>query len=358
METVILVGGGHAHIQCLKLLQEETLPDSRFILVSSNKYQYYSGMFSGFTEGLYAEEDIRIDLSELSRKAGVHFIIATVTELDPLKKRILLDNGETLSYSVISFDIGSGTKHGFLPSSAVRTVKPNYTFPDTIKELRDSPSPVIVGGGAAGVEISLSILARNKRLNQTGQVTLISSSRLLPSAPKGASARLEELCRSKGLQVFVDEEVENIEEQIIRTSNRSLKHSGVLLLTGPASSPLFRESGVRCTEDGYLLVQNTLQSENNPEIFGAGDCVTLSSYPELAKNGVYAVRQGPVLWENIKRTLANRELTIFEPQKRFLSILSTGGKEAMLLYDRFYFQGKSPWKLKNRIDRSFMKKYT
>ncbi|MGD6831060.1 FAD-dependent oxidoreductase [Sutcliffiella halmapala] len=358
METVILVGGGHAHIQCLKQLQEESIPDTRIILVSSNNYQYYSGMFSGFTEGLYVEEDIRIDLTELSRKAGVQFIEATVTELDPENKRIVLDKGEALSYSVISFDIGSGTNHGFLPSSAVRTVKPNHTFPDTIKELRDSPSPVIVGGGAAGVEISLSILARKKRLGQSGHVTLISSSRLLPGAPKGASASLEELCRSKGLQVFVDEEVENIEDQIIRTSNRSIKHSGVLLLTGPASSPLFREGGVSCTEDGYLLVRNKLQSESHPEIFGAGDCVTLSSYPELAKNGVYAVRQGTVLWENIKRTLAKKELTTFEPQKRFLSILSTGGKEAMLLYDRFYFHGKSPWKLKNRIDRSFMKKYT
>ncbi|MBM7619701.1 NADH dehydrogenase FAD-containing subunit [Bacillus tianshenii] len=358
MHAVILVGGGHAHIQCLKQLCEESIPDTRFVLVSSNRYQYYSGMFSGFTEGLYKEEDIRIDLDKLSLKAGVQFIEATVTELDPENKRIVLDKGEALFYSIISFDIGSGTNHGFRPSSAVRTVKPNYTFPGTIKELRDSPSPVIVGGGAAGVEISLSILARKRRLGQTGQVTLISSSRLLPGAPKGASVRLEDLCRSKGLQIFVDEEVEKIEDQIIRTSNRSIKHSGVLLLTGPASSPLFRKSGMSCTEEGYLLVQSTLQSESHPEIFGAGDCVTLSTYPELAKNGVYAVRQGPVLLENIKRTLTKRELTTFEPQKRFLSILSTGGKEAMLLYDRFYFQGKSPWKLKNRIDRSFMKKYT
>ncbi|WP_223701639.1 FAD-dependent oxidoreductase [Sutcliffiella deserti] len=358
MNTVILVGGGHAHIQCLKQLQKESLPSARFILVSSNNYQYYSGMFSGFTEGIYEEKDIMIDLTELSRKAGVQFLEATVTKMDPENKTIFCDNGEVLTYNIISFDIGSRTNLVSLPSSEVRTVKPNYTFPDTIKELRDSPSPLIIGGGAAGVEISLSILARKKRIGQSGQVTLISSSRLLPHAPKGVSTSLEKLCKSKGLHFYLNEKIETIEEQLIQTSNRILKHSGVLLLTGPASFSLFQEGGLSCTEDGYLLVRSTLQSESHPEIFGAGDCVTLSSYTELAKNGVYAVRQGPVLWENIKRTLLNRKLTTFEPQKRFLSILSTGGKEAMLLYDKFYYQGKLPWKLKNKIDSDFMKKYT
>ncbi|MCA1320939.1 FAD-dependent oxidoreductase [Bacillus tianshenii] len=358
MHAVFLVGGGHAHIQCLKQLCEESIPDTRFVLVSSNRYQYYSGMFSGFTEGLYKEEDIRIDLDNLSHKAGVQFIEATVTELDPENKRIVLDKGEALSYSIISFDIGSTTNNILSSSSTVRTVKPNYTFPDAIKELRDSPAPVIVGGGAAGVEISLSILASKKRLGQSGEVTLISSTRLLPGAPIGASAKLEAKCLEYGLHLFINEEVENIEDQIIQTSKRSIEHSGILLLTGPASPPLFQDIGVACTEEGYLLVQSTLQSISHPEIFGSGDCVTLSPYPKLAKNGVYAVRQGPVLWENIKRTLRNKELTTFKPQKRFLSILSTGGKEAMLLYDRVYLHGKIPWKIKHNIDRAFMKKYT
>ncbi|WP_158211691.1 hypothetical protein [Alkalihalobacterium alkalinitrilicum] len=50
MSELILIGGGHAHLAILRALRKETIPDE-IILISPNKYQYYSGIFSGFTEG-------------------------------------------------------------------------------------------------------------------------------------------------------------------------------------------------------------------------------------------------------------------------------------------------------------------
>jgi NADH dehydrogenase FAD-containing subunit len=95
-----------------------------------------------------------------------------------------------------------------------------------------------------------------------------------------------------------------------------------------------------------LLVENTLQNKEFPFIFGAGDCVTLRNYSLLPKNGVYAVRQGPILWENLKRTLNNQSLITFKSQKKFLSILSIGDKQGLLTYGRLSFHGYWAWNKK------------
>ncbi|WP_421379723.1 FAD-dependent oxidoreductase [Bacillus salacetis] len=358
MPDVILVGGGHAHLHCLKKIIEEPVPETRFILVSPSKYQYYSGMFSGYTEGLYSESDIRIDLEELCRKSGVLFLKDAAVKINPEEKILLLSSGHSLPFTYASFDIGSGTNVKNMNSEIIQTVKPNYRFPEIIRELQDSPSPVIVGGGAAGVELSLTILARKKRLKQDGKVTLISASGLIPQESDMSSKKLEKVCRDKGLSLVLDEQVEEVTNTVVKTNNQTLAHSGVLFVTGPSAFPIFKESGLMTTEEGFLAVTDTLQSKSHPFIFGAGDCVSLLSYKNLAKNGVFAVRQGPVLWENIKRTLTNSPVIKFTPQKRYLSILSTGEKQALLIYGPLYLHGRLPWRTKNIIDKKFLMKYT
>ncbi|QFT87880.1 NADH dehydrogenase-like protein [Bacillus sp. THAF10] len=352
--TVLLIGGGHAHLQCIKQQGKNALPESQVLLVSANRYQYYSGMFSGYAEGIYDKSDIRIDLKAFCEKNNTAYLEDSVVAIQPEQKKLLCKSGRTLSYDLVSFNIGSSTHVPFPTEDSAYTVKPNYTYTETIQQLRDTHSPVIIGGGSAGVELSLSILARKKRLQQEGTVTLVSSTGLLSEE---LSNKLTTLCRKKGLKVYTGENVEHVSETKLQTDKRTLTHSGVLLLTGPSSASMFKESGLRCSEDGFLLVNNHLQSESDPSIFGAGDCVTLSAHPNLPKNGVFAVRQGPVLWKNLQQVVAGKSLKPFQPQKRFLSILSTGNKEALLLYDSVHIHGTIPWRIKNRIDRAFMDKF-
>ncbi|WP_113927969.1 FAD-dependent oxidoreductase [Bacillus sp. P14.5] len=357
MHKVILVGGGHAHLHCLKQIRKEPLSNTRFILVSPSKYQYYSGMFSGFAEGIYPESEIRVNLEELCRKSGVEFIQDSAEKILISEKKLILGNGCSLSFSHASFDIGSSTKVNQVSGVNINTVKPNYRVPSIIKELQNASSPIIVGGGAAGVELCLALLQRKKKLKMDGTVTLISSNRLISNESASASKRLEKECRKKGARLFTGEHVEEVSIKVLKTNKQTLSHSGVLFVTGPSSFPIFKESGITATKEGYMTVSDTLQSTSHPFILGAGDCVTLLSHPRLAKNGVYAVRQGPVLWENIKRILSNRPRIEFSPQKRYLSILSTGGKQAMLLYGDFYWHGRLPWKIKSLIDKKFLKQY-
>ena len=110
-------------------------------------------------------------------------------------------------------------------------------------------------------------------------------------------------------------------------------------------------------DEGFLLVNDYLQSVDNPFVFGAGDCVSIKKYSRLSKNGVNAVRQGPILWDNIKSYMNGKELREFKPQKKYVAILSTVKKQALFTYGRFSIHSRLAWRLKHYIDDNFIKKF-
>ncbi|MBY6037599.1 FAD-dependent oxidoreductase [Fictibacillus nanhaiensis] len=358
MSHILLVGGGHAHLSILRNLLNETARDFEVTLISSSKYQYYSGMFSGFTEGLYSEEEIRIDLESLCKKASVSFIEDTIISFDPLQKVLLGFSGGIYNFDVISFDIGSGI-NSELTKTIGLNIKPNYQFPDQIKTFRSSEKPVVIGGGSAGVELALSTLAwRRKKNRNRAPVTLISSSPLLDSYGAAATKKIRGIAKNHDLRFYENEQVEDVTEDYLLTSNGSrIAYSAILPVTGPKASSIFKQALLPIDKAGFMMVEDTLQNHEFPFVFGAGDCVTLAGYEHLPKNGVYAVRQGPVLWKNIKNYLSRQSLDRFYPQKKFVSILSTGNQNGLFTYGGFAVQGKWAWTLKNMIDKRFMNKH-
>jgi NADH dehydrogenase FAD-containing subunit len=357
LTKLLLIGGGHAHLSILRSLLHEEISDLEVTLITSSKFQYYSGMFSGFTEGLYNEEEIRIDLESLCGRASVSFIEDTIISFDPMQKVLLGFSGGIYSFDVISFDIGSGISSD-LTQTVGLNIKPNYRFTEQIKEFRSSENPVIVGGGSAGVELALSTSAWRQNHSLKNPVTLISSSPLLHSYGNKATQKIREIANDHNLVYYENEKIEKLKNNIIITDkDTEIEYSAILPVTGPKASSLFKQALLSIDSEGYLLVEDTLQNADYPYVFGAGDCVSLAGYPDLPKNGVYAVRQGPLLWKNIKRLITGRPLVPFKPQKMFVSILSTGEKHGLFTYGDFVIYGKWAWSLKNRIDQKFMNKH-
>ncbi|KPB04947.1 FAD-dependent oxidoreductase [Bacillus sp. CHD6a] len=356
--NIVLVGGGHAHLKCLLDIKMHKSPNQNVVLISPDRYQYYSGMFSGYSEGLYPMDEIRIDIKNMAEKAGVTFIEDKVTEVSVSDKTLHTKAGTKISYSVASFDTGSLIKGPPSFKEYLVPIKPNYLFADNLKEYRDVKYPVVVGGGASGIEIALAITAWRKKNGFPTNVSLITSSKLLPSSSSKASTLIREIALRKELSIIEDDNVAEMDgSYVITQKGRSLPHSRVLWLTGPSSSGIFKNNSLPCDQNGFLLTEKTLQAKGLPFIFGAGDCITIEAFPDLPKNGVYAVRQAELLWKNITSYLNGEECSTFTPQRHFLSLLSTGDKEALLQYGCFSAHNKLAWKLKNRIDTDYMKKF-
>ena len=130
----------------------------------------------------------------------------------------------------------------------------------------------------------------------------------------------------------------------------------VLWATEAGPAPWLRESGLDVDARGFVSVRDTLESASHPGVFAAGDAASVIGQPR-EKAGVFAVRQGKPLEQNLRRALLSRPLRSIHLQKRFLSIISTGDKYAVASRGSWSVEGRWVWRWKDWIDRRFVKKY-
>ncbi|WP_064091627.1 FAD-dependent oxidoreductase [Rossellomorea aquimaris] len=360
MKTIILIGGGHSHLFCLKKLIQQKQANEKWILISPSQYQYYSGMFSGYTEGIYSLEETRIDLKALCDSSGCDLVESTVLSIDPHAQHLLTDKGEVLNYDIVSFDIGS--KNDSLEIKGLQKqnlpIKPNYRFPEQIKKLHRSPRTAFIGGGSASIEMALSLKAwKESNAHHHHTISVIHSSPLLEKAGSSTSKKITKLAEAKGIELYPSR-VERISDEYVWTNDdSSIPFDEVIFLGGPKAPPLFGSSKLATDEQGFLLLNSYLQSVDFPNVFGAGDCGTLIDFPHTPKNGVTAVKQGPILWNNLLAAKNKGKLLPFEPQKRHLAIMSVGNKTGFLTYGSFSLVSNWAWRLKNWIDVRFIWRY-
>lgn len=353
-KTLILVGGGHAHVYLINnLIQKKA--KFKTILISAKRYQYYSGMASAYLENIYSDDEIAFDLEKLSEMAGIKFYENKVISFDPKSKKVIIDSGEEIKFDVISFDTGSELliPEKFKGIDNILGIKPLTNLKKIKKTLKESTKKdmkiSILGGGAAGVETALALKELEKQI--------------------GKNLKIEILERGKDIFLGFDNWLREIAKQEINQKNISIvsnyemvdtddrKFDYMIWAGGPTSSPMYREAGLSVDEKGYMLLTPQLQSIDFPYIFGAGDCVNFEDYDYVKKVGVYAIREAPYLWENILDYMEGKNLKTFHPQKKYLLIISLGGRRAMLSYYGIKLKGRLVWRIKNFIDSSFMKKF-
>lgn len=358
MKTIVLAGGGHTHLEVLRRLTADRDTDVNWVLVSASRYHYYSGMFSGFAEGLYTLEEIRIDLKKICEEKKIHFIEEMLQSFDPEKQQVVLSSGERLQYDRLSLDIGSHTAPRKIEGLAEKQVqiKPAHLFPDRIEACRKAKELVMIGGGAAAVEMAFSF---HQWKQQSGRkydrVTVIASSQLIDQK---SDAVIEKLFDHKGIRYVKGEAAVKVTDRYVVTgSGEEILYNEVIFLGGAQAPALLEQSGLPVDEQGFIKVNGCLQTSDDSKVFAAGDCAALTTHPKLAKSGVYAVRQGEVLHHNLIASLHREGMKDYTPQRRALILLSTGGKQALMLYGKWRQFGSWAWWWKDYIDRGYMKKY-
>ncbi|MDZ5713165.1 NAD(P)/FAD-dependent oxidoreductase [Jeotgalibacillus haloalkalitolerans] len=358
MKTVVLAGGGHTHLEVLRRLTAERDTQVKWILVSASRYHYYSGMFSGFAEGLYTLEEIRIDLKKICENKKIDFIEETLQSFDPAKREVVLSSGERLSYDRLSLDIGSHTAPDQIEGLAERQVqiKPAHLFPERIEACRKAKELVIIGGGAAAVEMAFSFHQwKQQNGRKYDRVTVIASGNLVD---KKTDSVVEALFTHKGIRYVKNDGAVKVADRYVTTeSGAEILFNEVIFLGGAQAPALLKKSGLPVDEKGFIKVNACLQTTDDSQVFAAGDCAALITRPQLPKSGVYAVRQGEVLHHNLIASLKREGMQDYTPQRRALILLSTGGKQALMLYGKWRQFGSWAWLWKNYIDRGYMKKY-
>ena len=376
-KDLILIGGGHSHALVLRKMGMTPWPaDVRITLMTNLADTPYSGMLPCHISGLYDFDTAHIDLRPLTRFANCRLIMDEMVGLDTQQQRVLCRNHPPLAYDALSIDVGSTPMKSKVPGAAEHAI-PAKPVPNLLRAWASYLNRVekdfkldrqklatisIVGGGVGGVEMAFAMQMRLQQLaesvgasNRQIAVHIFQRSEHLAKGRNRLTQwMVERLCKEKEIVVHTGETVCEVMANAVRCeSGLVVKCDRTFWVTNASAPPWLKDTNLALTENGFLAVKDTLQTCSHENIFAAGDVATMVNH-HRPKAGVFAVRQGPPLYENLKRYVIGQRLKPFSPQRRYLNIIDTDTEKAIASWGPFAIHAKWCRAWKNRIDRKFM----
>ena len=363
-QRLILAGGGHAQLSVLTALARKS-SNIEAVLVTPNTHQIYSGMLPGWMAGHYKKEDCCIDLRPLADAARVRLVLAHMIGINANHQCVELSDGSRLEYDALSINAGSEIDTSWLEVAGeiLLPVKPLDNFVQRWPKIlaaalqQDNYQLVVVGGGAAGVELAFAAqYAFIKQRCKHASVALVASQHgILPGHSAGVKTRARTLLQQRGITLLQAQAV-GTAEGITLSSGESLRADCIIAATGARPLAWLRNTDLKLDEQGYILVDAQQRSLSHSNVFAAGD-VCLRQDIRLVRSGVHAVFAGPVLAHNLLASIHGQKLRSYRPRKRSLYLLATGPRHAIASWGAVSLQGHWVWRWKNWIDRGFMRKY-
>jgi NADH dehydrogenase FAD-containing subunit len=362
---LVLAGGGHAHMVTLANLNAFIAKGYNVTVIGPSEHHYYSGMGPGMLGKTYAPEEIRFATKHVVEKQGGNFVLGKVVKIDPAAQGVHLESGETVSYDVLSCNLGSQVPADIISDGLedVYPVKPIERLLAARKRIlelgRQKKITVgVIGGGPSSVEIAGNIwrLTREPGM-QAAVIKILTSKTLMPHHPAGVRKKALASLQTRGIEI-----VENCDIKEIH-SGRATEESGmvheldvIFVAVGVKPNPVFKASGIPTGPDGGMLVNRYLQSTGYSNIFGGGDCIYFKEAP-LDKVGVYAVRQNPIIYHNLMATLEGFELRAFNPGGKYLLIFNLGDGTGIFHKWWILFGGRPAFIFKDYLDRKFIREF-
>jgi selenide,water dikinase len=363
---LVLVGGGHTHVLVLRALGLRPDELLRVTVVSPARHATYSGMVPGAIAGQYRLADAQIDLNSLAARAHQTSLAAAVAEIDRARQCLRLSDGTELPYDYVSFDTGSQPARTAVIEAGAPLValKPMDSAIARLHDALAAPAPargrriVVVGAGAAGAEVSLALAAR-LRDEPAASVTLCGDAAqpVLERGPRTTRLVARALDEHRIAFVGGARVVRVTAHAVCLEGGRELGADLVVWATGAGGTKLFADAGLPVDQRGFLQVGDELRCVDHANIFAAGDCAALIPYPDLPKAGVFAVREAPILDHNLRAAARGETLRRYRPQRRFLALLNTCDRQAVLSYGALAWRGRAAWLLKDYIDRGFIAQF-
>jgi len=360
-QNLLLVGGGHTHLEVFRAFHQQPPEDCKITLLVDQPTAVYSGMVPGFLAGQYQEGALSFDLHKWAKAMHAELILGQAVGMDLDARKVVLADGTRLHYDLCSWNIGS-TVFGLDVPGVREFALATRPIGDFVKQalprLRDAirlrgnkPLRIlVVGGGAAGIEIAFCLDHRAKLEHGVNPETtlLYSSNTLLPHAQFPLRNAVMRQIKRRNLKYRHGQKIVALREGEAETWNGERIPFDLCVWATGADAHL---------AEGWIPVGPSLQVENHPEVFAVGDCAHLAYASNTPKAGVYAVRQGPILERNLRAMLHGNPMQLYQPQDEFLTLLNLGDGRAVGAKRGTTFSGKWVMRLKDWIDQRFMRKY-
>lgn len=373
LRDIVLIGGGHSHVGVLRRFGMKPEPGVRLTVICNTVDTPYSGMLPGYIAGHYDFDAVHIDLPRLAALAGARFFHDEVVGLDRATGTVLCRNRPPVPYDLCSINIGSTPQMAGVPGADAHAVpvKPIQQFNarwlallQRVREHAGATTIAVVGAGAGGVELTLAMQYRlRNELQALGRnpddITFHLFTRdadILPTHNAGVRRRFNAVLARRGVRLHTRAEVQRVGTDGLQASDGTRLVADEILWVTQAGGPRWLQgTGLALDADGFVVVNAQLQT-SDPRVFAAGDVCAFAPRP-LEKAGVFAVRMGRPLADNLRRSVRGEALQRYRPQRSWLALISTGDRHAVASRGPIGFAGDWVWRWKDWIDRRFMQRF-
>ncbi len=368
-KDLLLIGGGHAHALVLRQWGMKPVPGVRLTVINPHPVAPYSGMLPGLIASHYTQDQLEIDLVRLARFAGARVILDRVTDIDTTGKIAHLAGRPPIAFDTASVDIGitteikkiSGADTYAIPAKPLDVFASRWEqFVRDVSTCISPPNVAVIGAGVAGVELAMAMAYRLQNSGISPDEVSVNLIERGPVILANASDRLRRMLEKQlarlGVTVMTGKTVNAITSVDISFEDRDRLLSSFTVTAIGANPADWLDKTDLALEKGFIRVDEQLRSISHKDIFAVGDIAHMDASPRV-KAGVFAVRQAPVLYDNMVAVLTGGSLKPYKPQEDYLKLISLGGKSAVASKWNRAARHTALWKWKDRIDRTFMAQF-
>ena len=379
VKHLVLIGGGHSHLAVLRRLAMKPVAGLALTLISREVNTPYSGSLPGHIVGTYDLDEIHIDLHPLARFAGARLIQADVEQIDLVSRTIQLPERPDIGFDLLSLNIGSSPDDQAIAGADKYAlgIKPIANFLQQWQKLRnriikhlgekdEKFTLAVVGGGPASIEFALaaqqSISDACKSdpspLQRLAIVLLTADQTILGTHNVKVQQFMMAELQRRGIEVRTGFKVTRFRKEKIESEEQEPLPTDASVFATGASIPAWpRDCGLAISNDGFIEVNTHLQSTSHDYVFCAGDAASIVGHPR-PKSGVYAVRHGKPLAENLVRYALGKRLRKYIPQRNALALMNLANGSALASRNSICLHGTWVGRLKHQIDSAFLNKYS
>ncbi len=115
-KQILILGAGYAGLVCaLQARKHLTKADASITLVNKHDYHQLITLLHESAVGARSDRSLRVPFHRVLRNRDVAIHKATVTRIEPDRKRVILENGGVLSYDLLVVALGSETEYFDIP---------------------------------------------------------------------------------------------------------------------------------------------------------------------------------------------------------------------------------------------------
>ena len=253
-KQLVLVGGGHAHMVTLANLYKFIEKGYKVTVIGPSPYHYYSGMGPGMLGKVYTPEDIRFATKNVVEKQGGSFVLGKAVRVDPDERTVQLESGDTVSYDVLSFNVGSYVSLSTVKGDDyedIYSVKPIEKLIEAQARILELGSQKkinvsIIGGGPSSAEIAGNVWRLTRDFDKNKPVIRIfAGENYMAHFPENIRKMVAGSLTKRGIEILEGSYVKAVQTGVITTeSGQRYNTDFIFLALGVKPSSIFVESGL------------------------------------------------------------------------------------------------------------------